>query len=225
MPRCWCVTISKSEKVVVLDLDDTLYKEADYRQSGFRAVCREIEALYGKSLVRDFEEHTQRDGDVLDVLRCHAGLPLTAKESLLWIYRLHTPDIALTEDVRDVLRQLEARYPVIVLTDGRSVTQRKKMLALGLQRLPVYISEEHCSAKPDPRRFEMIMKDYPAREYVYVADNPRKDFIAPNRLRWKTIGLRGGERNIHSQDCEGLISEMLPNQWIDTLTELPDILC
>jgi putative hydrolase of the HAD superfamily len=219
------VTISKSEKVVVLDLDDTLYKEADYRQSGFRAVCREIEALYGKSLVRDFEEHTQRDGDVLDVLRCHAGLPLTAKESLLWIYRLHTPDIALTEDVRDVLRQLEARYPVIVLTDGRSVTQRKKMLALGLQRLPVYISEEHCSAKPDPRRFEMIMKDYPAREYVYVADNPRKDFIAPNRLRWKTIGLRGGERNIHSQDCEGLISEMLPNQWIDTLTELPDILC
>lgn len=219
------MTISKSEKVVVLDLDDTLYKEADYRQSGFRAVCREIEALYGKSLVRDFEEHTQRDGDVLDVLRCHAGLPLTAKESLLWIYRLHTPDIALTEDVRDVLRQLEARYPVIVLTDGRSVTQRKKMLALGLQRLPVYISEEHCSAKPDPRRFEMIMKDYPAREYVYVADNPRKDFIAPNRLRWKTIGLRGGERNIHSQDCEGLISEMLPNQWIDTLTELPDILC
>lgn len=69
------------------------------------------------------------------------------------------------------------------------------------------------------------MKDYPARAYVYVADNPRKDFIAPNRLHWKTIGLRGDERNIHSQDCEGLTSEMLPDQWIDTLTELPDILC
>jgi putative hydrolase of the HAD superfamily len=219
------VTISKWEKVVVLDLDDTLYKEADYRQSGFRAVCREIEALYGESLTRDFEGHTRGDGDVLDLLCRRAGLPLSAKESLLWIYRLHTPDISLTEDVRDVLRQLEARYPVIVLTDGRSMTQRKKMLALGLQRLPVYISEEHCSAKPEPRRFEMIMKDYPARAYVYVADNPRKDFIAPNRLHWKTIGLRGDERNIHSQDCEGLTSEMLPNQWIDTLTELPDILC
>ncbi|WP_343549260.1 HAD family hydrolase [Ralstonia sp.] len=218
------MTISKSEKVVVLDLDDTLYKEADYRQSGFRAVCREIEVLYGKSLARDLEED-RGDGDVLELLCQRAGLPLSVKESLLWIYRLHTPDIFLTEDVQHVLKQLEQKYPIIVLTDGRSVTQRKKILALGLQRLPVYISEDHCSAKPDSLRFEIIMKDYTAREYVYVADNPRKDFIAPNRLRWRTIGLRGDERNIHSQVCEGLVSEMLPNQWIDTLTELPDILC
>lgn len=219
------MTISEREMVVVLDLDDTLYKEADYRQSGLRAVCREIELLYGISLARDFEETIQGDGDVFEALCNRAGLPLTAKESLLWIYRLHMPDISLTKDVREVIRWLEERYPVIVLTDGRSVTQRKKILALGLQRLPVYISEEHGSVKPDSRRFERIMMDYPAGRYVYVADNPKKDFIAPNALRWKTIGLRGDRRNVHSQACEELDSEMLPDQWIDTLTELPDILC
>lgn len=217
--------MSEREKVVVLDLDDTLYKEADYRESGLRAVCREIEALYGKSMASDLDELILSDADVLEVLCCRAGLPMSTKGSLLWVYRLHMPDISLAEDVRDTLQQLEERHTVIILTDGRSVTQRKKLRALGLQRLPVYISEEHNSEKPDSRRFELIMEDYCAQGYVYVADNPRKDFVAPNALRWKTIGLRGDERNIHSQACDGLHSEMLPNQWIDTLTELPDILC
>lgn len=219
------MTISEREKVVVLDLDDTLYKEADYRESGLRAVCREIEMLYGKSMGADLDALILNGTDVLEELCRRAGLPLSAKGSLLWVYRLHMPDISLTEGVRDTLRQLEEKYTVVVLTDGRSVTQRKKLLALGLQQLPSYISEEYNSEKPDSRRFKLIMEDYSAQEYVYVADNPRKDFIAPNALRWKTIGLRGDERNIHSQACEGLHSEMLPNQWIDTLTELPDILC
>lgn len=217
--------ISDPEKVVVLDLDDTLYKEADYRESGLRAVCREIEALYGKSMVADLDEIIPSGADVLEELCRRAGLPLSVKGSLLWVYRLHMPDISLAIGVRDTLRQLEQKHTVIVLTDGRSMTQRKKLLALGLQRLPAYISEEYNSEKPDYRRFELIMNDYSAQGYVYVADNPRKDFIAPNALHWKTIGLRGDERNIHSQACEGLRSEMLPNQWIDTLTELPDILC
>jgi putative hydrolase of the HAD superfamily len=42
--------------VVVLDLDDTLYKEANYHASGLAEVCRWIEVLYGVSITAGLNE-------------------------------------------------------------------------------------------------------------------------------------------------------------------------
>ena len=33
-----------------------------------------------------------------------------------------------------------------------------------------------------------------AEEYWYVGDNPAKDFVAPNSLGWKTIGVKVSRR-------------------------------
>ena len=38
--------IQLSKSVIVLDLDDTLYKEADYQNSGFREVTKYIKKNY-----------------------------------------------------------------------------------------------------------------------------------------------------------------------------------
>lgn len=216
-----------SQVVVVLDLDDTLYKEADYHASGLREICAWIEDLYGKTIADDLAEiQKQGESDLLAAISRFVGLPMTVKESLLWIYRLHTPSISISDSVRNLLQNLESMCnAVVILTDGRSVSQRQKLKALGLAHLPAYISEEYRSEKPDPSRFEQIMRDFPARTYVYVGDNPQKDFIAPNSLNWLTIGLRGDERNIHSQACKGLIGKMLPQKWIDSLDELLGSLC
>lgn len=212
--------------VVVLDLDDTLYKEADYNDSGLREVCNWIEALYGNSLVCELDElKRQGEKDLLGALCRLAGLPFSVKDSLLWIYRLHEPRIYLDPVVKDVIQFLESQCRVAILTDGRSVSQRRKLKALGLIHIPAYISEEHGSEKPSSLRFDIIMRDMPARDYVYVADNPKKDFLAPNALNWKTIGLVGDERNIHSQDCSGLSAAQLPGKWISSLDKLIESIC
>lgn len=215
-----------SQTVIVLDLDDTLYQEADYHASGFREVCAWVEALYGKSVTSELAS-LQRQGehDLLGAISRLAGVPLAIKDSLLWIYRLHAPSISLRDEVKVTVQRLEALFcAVAVLTDGRSVSQRQKLKALGLEHLPVYISEEYGSEKPDALRYARIMHDFPAQTYVYVGDNPQKDFVAPNALGWKTIGLRGDERNIHSQVFDGLSFDRLPQKWIDSLDELLDLL-
>jgi putative hydrolase of the HAD superfamily len=214
--------LSFTETVFVLDLDDTLYQEVDYQFSGFKEVLCKIRQIYGKNLDEEFNKLIQKgSSDVLQSLCDAAGLPDTVKESLLWIYRLHQPNISLVKDVRDFISFLQQDAAgVAILTDGRSFSQRSKLKALGLSRLPAYISEEYGDMKPSPLRFEAIMRDMPAIQYLYVADNPERDFLAPNTLGWKTVGLLGGAQNIHSQAIEDLPEEYLPSLWIDSLKEL-----
>ena len=109
---------------------------------------------------------------------------------------------------------------IAILTDGRSISQHMKLKALGLSRFPSYISEEFGEGKPSSMGFEIIMRDIPAPQYLYVADNPAKDFVAPNRLGWLTIGLKAGPHNVHPQKLEGLPLEYLPSSWISSLSEM-----
>lgn len=119
---------------------------------------------------------------------------------------------------------ISAVSAVAVLTDGRSVTQRLKLNALGLGGWPAYISEEYGSPKPALDRFKAIAQRYPAKHYVYVADNVQKDFIGCNSLGWIGIGMRGGQRNIHSQVLVGVPDESLPAYWVESWEELTELL-
>ncbi len=212
--------------VIVFDLDDTLYKEIDYQTSGYNAVCQWIQSVYGRSLWKELQSLRAADvPDLLSELCRFAGLPVTVKESLLWVYRLHHPSISLSSEIAEFLRNLNSNFHVAILTDGRSTTQRLKLKALALDHLPSYISEEYASEKPSSYRFKLIMRDLPAGRYVYVGDNPQKDFIAPNALGWRTFGVRDQGRNIHTQNLEGLGFNQLPNQWVNSLEEILDYLC
>ena len=160
-------------------------------------------------------------GEICAVL----NLPLQIKESLLWIYRLHLPSICLGSNVQKLLAQLSLKCDLTILTDGRSITQRNKLKALGLEHIRAYISEEYGAAKPSHDGFKMIMHDFPSDRYFYVGDNPLKDFIAPNNLGWTSICLRDDGRNVHSQDVSGLDPIQLPKIWINSLDELNTFIC
>ncbi len=216
-----------SQTVVVLDLDDTLYPEADYRASGLRAVCAMVNTLMHPPEPLDASSRQLIDAsDPLALICNQAGLPLSLKETLLWVYRLHTPDIHLSPAVASAIAQLEASCrAVAVLTDGRAISQRQKLKALGLSHLPAYISEDYASCKPELLRFQKAMGDLPAQAYVYLGDNPLKDFVAPNALQWETVGLRGGAHNIHPQVWDGLPAANLPNRWVSSMDEFLESLC
>lgn len=185
--------------VIVFDLDDTLYPEKSYVLSGISAVSQCIDELFGKRVESRLLEYCQAGGDDFIGEACRlAELPPQAKQSLLWIYRLHHPRISLDPDVAALIEDLRrAEFPLAILTDGRSVTQRLKIKALGLESLPVYISEEYGSEKPDPLRFEQVMRDLPAKQYAYIADNPKKDFKAPLSLGWTTFQVQWQPYFVH----------------------------
>ena len=215
-----------SNMVLVFDLDDTLYKELDYKISGMTKVCSEIERLYGIPCHAEFEKiKYSQSSDLLGDLCSRLQLPLSIKESLLWIYRLHYPEIKLSPDVIRLLQELKRSCRLVILTDGRSITQRLKLSALGLSDIPVYISEEYQSEKPALLRFDAIMHDIPGSRYIYVGDNIAKDFIAPNSLGWKTIGLRDDGMNTHSQALDEIPLNYMPDVWVNSLTDIVNHLC
>lgn len=217
--------IDAASTVFVFDLDDTLYKEADYHRSGVMAVGKKIDLLYKKDISSRITQWI--DGSAKDLwaeICRELNLPETVKQSLLWEYRLHQPEIALEPATKDMLDWLAQRSSgLAILTDGRAITQRLKLSALGLENLPAYISEEHGSEKPSPERFRAIQRSHPAQQHVYIGDNPAKDFLAPNQLGWISIGLLGDERNIHSQDFLELDGRYLPKIWISSLSDLHNL--
>lgn len=224
MPRCWSVAPTEiSRTVVVFDLDDTLYFESDYRISGIRAVKDYLSRLYGESLFKQFAgaELEAPHTDFIEALVGALNCPPSTKQSLLWIYRLHSPSIRLRDGMQELIDLIEpVCAKIAILTDGRAVSQRQKILSLGLQRFPAYVSEEYESEKPEFLRYRRIMEDHPADRYVYIADNPKKDFLAPNSLGWQTLGLRGLENNVHAQTCDGLDIKYHPQDWVEQPSEI-----
>jgi len=191
---------------VVLDVDDTLYPEHDYVLSGFAAVDAWLRAECG---VRGFGDVARAKfdqgvrGKIFDEALKELGVPADGDliSRLVGVYRDHTPVLRLAEDAEEVLPWLATRFKLAALTDGYAAVQRKKLAALGLSRwIEFFVVTDELGRefwKPHPAGFERIMDHFGgvAAGFVYVADNPRKDFIAPRKLGWRTVRIRraGGE--------------------------------
>ena len=216
-----------SDTIIAFDLDDTLYNERCYVKSGIEYVCKRVEFLKGGSFLDEImQSFLLGERDWISLLCKKAGLAPAAKDSLLWMYRLHEPSIRLSASCSAMLAEAERRSKaVLIVTDGRSVTQRLKIEALGLSHIPIFVSEDFESEKPDPIRFQMIERDYPASLYVYVGDNPNKDFYAANGMGWRTIGIRPKSGNVHSYDIANFPADAVPQLWVDDWENFLEKLC
>lgn len=196
----------------VFDLDDTLYPERDYIRSGFAAVDSLAVARLGIQGFGDacWERFLNGDrGRIFDAVlqsqfgRVDAGLV----HDMVQAYRSHKPHIALHLDARRFLdRARGLALPMALITDGPRESQRAKIDALSLQDTfsPIVVTAELGAdrSKPHPAAFELVQQALgPDRRFVYIADNPQKDFLAPNQLRWTSIRIRRA-RGLYSQATE-----------------------
>lgn len=211
-----------SETVLVFDLDDTLYAEYDYAVSGIHAVCQHIAAAYPEYDATTLAASLRPQNGWLDALATQCGFNDTEKQSLLWQYRTHLPNITPWLSP-ERLQQLTAPFAgVALISDGRSLTQRLKLAALGLHHLfsPILISEAYGADKPNPLRFEIIMQQFPHCHYIYIGDNVKKDFLAPKQLGWFTIGIKPHARAIHHHTAADFPDTYQPHLWLNTLSDL-----
>lgn len=216
-----------NQYVWVFDLDDTLYSELEYQKSGYKIIADFVRNIYKQDVGQVIETAIYNKQDVLNEICNYLNVPLSVKDSFLWLYRLHFPQIRLYNGVLETLSMIESSSVALsIITDGRSVSQRLKVLALGLDCYEVLISEDWQELKPQSERFHYIQNKYPnAYGFIYVGDNLKKDFITPNQLGWITIGLKDAGNNIHKQKTELVDACYLPKIWIDSFTELQEFLC
>lgn len=232
--------MTQKSRVVVFDLDDTLYKEHDYLLSAYREIADRIESCYGLEGIFDRMCQWWQDGE--NVFQClinyckpstvnhqpsSVNRKLSTVNNLLELYHSHVPAIRLDEETKCLLDRLHSYAVLGLITDGRSLTQRHKIDALGLSAYmdekDILISGETGFEKPSDEPFRHFMEHYPSRTYYYIGDNPAKDFIAPNRLGWTTACLLDDGRNIHPQDFS-LSQQMLPRHRISQLSEIENII-
>jgi putative hydrolase of the HAD superfamily len=195
--------ISRTIKVV-FDLDDTLYVERDYVHSALSFAGELIEQIFK---VEDASKklrsgYSRGAPDPIGALWDSEALPVQARSEVVAAMRAHIPEISLRPGAEQVLQFLRNnKMGFAIITDGRSVTQRAKMAALGcLDADFVSISGEVQIPKTDVARFKQVESRFPCYSYCYIGDNPAKDFVAPNRLGWQTIMLADDGNNIHPQD-------------------------
>ena len=193
---------SATHRVVVFDLDDTLYLERDYVRSGFRAVADEVAKTLPEGGDKIFEilwEGFGRGvrGNSFD--RLVSALPDVASavsvDRMITIYRSHVPKIAPISGAERLLRELGSRNVRCgLITDGPACRQHAKLdaLQLGVFFDRVIVNDARDRFKPDERSFMQMERDLGAegRRCWYVADNPAKDFIGPKQLGWRTIRLK-----------------------------------
>ncbi len=220
---------------VVFDLDDTLYDEIDYCSSGFAAVAEFLANLPGAPTAerifdcfwRQFTagNRTKTFNTALEELGIDCDDKLI--QELVKVYRNHVPKITLPADSRNVLRRLSGKYTLALLTDGFLPAQQLKVQALGLEKYfkcIIYTEQlgRNCW-KPSPAGFEKLMQTLNAKPETisWVADNEKKDFIAPNKLGFLTVQLIRPAR-IHTESSEkpGAAAQYI----IHKISELPALL-
>jgi putative hydrolase of the HAD superfamily len=192
--------MSNGRLVLVFDLDDTLYPERQWALSGFAAAGAWAEAALGVRGVSD------RLTDLLDAGHLGAAFKLALAEAkpdhseadlagLLKAFGAHQPALSLFDDAARALDRYGSE-PLGLITDGRASTQASKVAALGIApRFTeiVYtgaLGPDRAFHKPHPMAFERMeaaLQRKTEDRFVYVGDNPAKDFLAPNARGWRTV--------------------------------------
>lgn len=215
-----CITEGKRNQPilgVIFDLDDTLYSEKQYVRSGYKAVAK----LLGDEALADrlwtfFENGKPAIDELLNELGC-----VERKEECLEAYREQIPKITLYDGVVDLILELKGKgVKVGIITDGRVSGQKRKIQALGLDKLidDIIITDELGGTqfrKPCDIAFRIMQRRWglPFEQMVYVGDNAEKDFQAPKQL---------GMRNVFFRNKDGIYFDNSKNdvQEIDKISDL-----
>lgn len=201
------------KKVVVFDLDDTLYKEIEFLKSGYRKVSDFVKKRYGidaRTAYYQLLDWYHKGENAFARLNEQYGINNPIGDYIN-VYRYHHPSLKLSEGAKMTLTKLKEMEVILgIISDGREITQKQKIKALGLTEWIdwdcILINEDKNHFKPNHWSFDRMMlhcyKQYSctALDFYYVGDNPTKDFLAPNELGWTTIMLEDNGKNIHKQE-------------------------
>ena len=200
--------------ILAFDLDDTLYPEASYVDSGLSAVA--WHGMYRWGWDADVSLATLRRviardgrGKVFDQWLAGQGAwSRTRVQECVKVYRHHRPRLELFPAAKFILERYRSSRPLYLVTDGHKIVQRNKVDALDLwgtfRRVLITHRFGRAAAKPSTLCFERILaaENGAWSDLVYVGDNPAKDFVSLNARGAFTVRvLTGCHAQIPADPC------------------------
>lgn len=221
-------------RALIFDLDDTLFPERLYVQSGFKYIANVMSIRYKldsievfKELIADFDAGIR--GKNFNRVLERNGINYNPSEinALVMEYRDHDPDIEIPKSTIKALDHMKKNgLKLGLITDGFLVAQKKKVETLCLKHYMssiVYTDELGKDFwKPNIKPFKVICDSIsePPAFCAYIGDNPSKDFkgakefgmLTIQTLQWSCI------------DTSGLNEEYLPHGFVEDLNGVINII-
>ena len=217
---------------VIFDLDDTLYPERDFAVSAFGAAGAWAQTELGVEGLADDMVRLLDDGHLgrlFTLVLERRGIDPAHGAGLIEAYRRHEPlQLRLYADAEAAMTHFSTEGPIGLITDGTPVVQRAKVKALGIAKRFRHIVYTHDLggrefAKPHAGSFEAMQSALgeAGDRFVYVGDNPSKDFVSPNRMGWTTVQVVRPQRiHANAKVAEGGAAHHV----VETLEALPQLL-
>ncbi|WP_369131744.1 HAD family hydrolase [Modestobacter sp. I12A-02662] len=195
---------------VVVDLDDTLYPQADYLGSTATAVgaAAEHAGLDGAAVTAALWQELAAGSDAGGTIdRALLATGVAAPDlpryvpALVGAFTAHAPSRLTPYDgVVDALRALAAAAPLACLTDGNPLIQAAKLAATGLEPLlPVVVVTDALGGrsvrKPHPTGILAVAArlGLPPDRLLVIGDRPGKDVAVAAAVGARAIRVRQGE--------------------------------
>ncbi len=177
---------------LLVDLDDTLFAEKTYVESGFRAVAqfleetRQLPADYSFPSMMAFLELEGRGAifnRIVERFEIRNADGLVAE--CVDVYRSHKPSLRAYEGVEEALSLLRDCYALALVTNGHPLMQRRKLDALGVGHFfaSVVLCDEINAPKPATGGIELALKKLgcSAEDCIFIGDNPNTDGAAASK--------------------------------------------
>lgn len=223
----------KKKKLIIFDLDDTLYLESEYVMSGFYHVAVFFSFQYKikfedayNFLVSEFESNGREK--IFDKLFYAFDVNFNTKDlsDLILVYRKHIPRIKLSKYNITILEKLNyLGIKIGIVTDGLSLMQKNKIKALGLEKWADYIVYcwEIGAPKPDTKAFINIINkgQFTDSDVLIIGDNPNHDIVAANKINVNSYRVLTG-RFKYEPDLDLFPSTKRVNSLHDIFGDLSD---
>ncbi len=218
-------------KLVVFDLDNTLYDFDKFRREALRGMVQKFcknEGLsfqkYWKILDETIQKYGLHHGKLFDFYKneLREFWQYDIKNWIDFYHQSNPSELQLFNGFYELILFLKRQQlKTAILTDGNAKTQHHKMTVLNLQDEFdfVLLSAERQTAKPNLQLFREIeyqFQLYP-EEIMMVGDHPDKDILGAKRAGWQAVRMVSGE---HSKLPDH--PEAKPDQKFETLPQLTE---
>jgi len=195
--------LTNSNKIIIFDLDDTLYNEESFFLSGIQnvAIFLSYKFKLNKNLLNNYMmnyfKKNGRNKIFNQTLKYFKIYTIKNLNLCIQIYRYSNRKIYLNNDSKFILNFLKNKNLYLV-TDGNKNVQKMKIKLLNLNKYfkKIFITHNYGihNSKPSIFCFKKIcqLENTTFNNLVYIGDNPSKDFINLNKKKALTIRLLNG---------------------------------
>ena len=228
-------------KGFIFDLDDTLCMEREYVRSGFMAVgyivsdrCGMPADVFFQRAWAHFEGGVR--GNIFNIML--KEYPEISRHfcvaDLVHAYREHIPNIKMHNSALDILGFLRCKNKFLgLISDGCYIVQKNKVEVLFAGEFfdCIILTDVYGREfwKPHERAFLAMehVAGLKESELIYIADNPKKDFITPRNRNWRTMRavfdgqVHSFENVAEEQDAELIVHGF--EEWRCALRSLAEV--